>query len=122
VCLTGSPFFLSSLNRPTTSASPTESERDESNNDAALIQRLRKSGKLEKIQHDFTAKLVQCGWRDDLKDVAKDAVRDNGGITQVTLDQISAVVVPHGYDTVPPILREKVMQQVRQAIREEKQT
>jgi hypothetical protein len=38
------------------------------------------------------------------------------------LDQISAVVVPHGYDTVPPILREKVMQQVRQAIREEKQT
>jgi enhancer of yellow 2 transcription factor len=111
-----------SLNRPTTSASHTESERDESKNDAALIQRLRKSGKLEKIQHDFTAKLVQCGWRDDLKDVAKDAVRDNGGITQVTLDQISAVVVPHGYDTVPPILREKVMQQVRQAIREEKQT
>ena len=74
---------------------------------------------MRRIQRDFTAKLVECGWRDDLKDVAKDAVRDSGGITQVTLDQISAAVVQHGYDTVPLSIRDQVMQQIRQAIREE---
>jgi enhancer of yellow 2 transcription factor len=72
-----------------------------------------------RIQQDFTAKLVQCGWRDELKDVAKYSVRDCGGITEVTLDELVAQVVPHGEATVPQTIKEEMMEQIRQAVRQE---
>ena len=54
-----------------------------------------------------------------MKDVAKDAVQDSGGIAKVTLDQIVAEVVLHGRASVPPALKEEMLEQLRQAIRKE---
>lgn len=54
-----------------------------------------------------------------MKDVAKDTVRESGGILEVTLDQIVAQVLPHGRETVPLALEEEIMQQIRQAVRQE---
>lgn len=55
-----------------------------------------------------------------MKDVAKAAVQDCGGLTQVTFDQIAARVISHGRDAVPPALKEEMMEQLRQAIRQRK--
>lgn len=82
---------------------------------------LRHSSLSLRIQNEFTAKLIACGWRDDMKDLAKDAVRDSGGVTQVTVDQIVAATVPHGRATVPPELEEEMKEQLRRAIRQEQQ-
>lgn len=56
-----------------------------------------------------------------MKDVATDVVRDSGGVTQVTVDQMVAATVPHGRATVPQALEEEVKEQLRRAIRQEQQ-
>ena len=55
-----------------------------------------------------------------MKDAVKDAVRDNGGLTKVMLDQIVAQVVPQGRDSVPLALEDEMKERIRQAIRQER--
>lgn len=75
---------------------------------------------LDRLRQRFIANLVECGWRDDMKDVAKDVIQEHGGLSQFTLDRIVGELLPHGRSTVPPALREEMMEQLRHVVREQR--
>jgi hypothetical protein len=55
-----------------------------------------------------------------MKDVAKDVIQEHGGLTRFTLDQLIEELVPRGRSTVPLALKEKMMEQLRKVVREQK--
>ena len=38
-----------------------------------------------RLKQHLTAKLVDCGWFDEMKEVAQEVVRDRGGVTNITV-------------------------------------
>ena len=75
---------------------------------------------LDRLRQRFMANLVECGWRDDMKDVAINVIQEHGGLSQFTLDRLIEDLLPHGRSTVPPALREEIMEQLRQIVREQR--
>jgi hypothetical protein len=75
---------------------------------------------LFRLRHHFTAQLVESGWRDNMKDMAKDVIQQHGGLTRFTLNQLIEELVPRGRSTVPPALKEEMMEKLRQVVREQK--
>jgi hypothetical protein len=55
-----------------------------------------------------------------MKDAAKDVIQENGGLSQFTLDELIWELLPYGRSTVPPALREEMMEQLRQVVREQR--
>ena len=45
-------------------------------------------------------RLIQCGWRDDLKEYCKDVIRKKG-LEKVTIEDLVAEITPKGRATVP---------------------
>jgi hypothetical protein len=55
-----------------------------------------------------------------MKDMARDVIHQHGGLTRFTLDQLTEELVPRGRSTVPPALKEEMMEQLRKVVREQK--
>lgn len=71
-----------------------------------------------RLRKRLAAKLVQSGWRDDMQGVATDVVRDRGGVTQITLDELSAELVSQGRDSVPQNIKDEIMTELRDLMRQ----
>ena len=59
-----------------------------------------------------------------MKDVAINVIQEHGGehglSSQFTLDHLIEALLPHGRATVSPALREEIMGQLRQLVREQR--
>eukprot|EP00957_Ditylum_brightwellii_P077353 5877961-Ditylum_brightwellii.AAC.1 len=66
-----------------------------------LMRRLEETGEKEHLKQVLRAKLIECGWRDEMKDRAKESIRSRGGITKVTVDELVADLLPRGRASVP---------------------
>lgn len=60
-------------------------------------------------------------WRDHLIEQAKDTVRKNGGVIQVTVDQLVADLVPVGIATVPAHVQYDMMEHIRKSLHEQQE-
>ena len=58
-------------------------------------------------------KLVECGWRDQLKQNCKEIVRKRG-LENVTVDELVAEITPQGRQTVPDAVKKELLQRIRQ--------
>lgn len=46
----------------------------------------------ERLKRAVVIKLIECGWRDQMKDVARDAIRKRG-IAEITVDELSGLLL-----------------------------
>mmetsp|Transcript_8745 Transcript_8745/g.12468 ORF Transcript_8745/g.12468 Transcript_8745/m.12468 type:complete len:118 (-) Transcript_8745:603-956(-) len=88
------------------------SERiDEERNE--FVKHLQETGEMDQLKQHLTAKLVDCGWFDEMKEVAQEVVRDRGGVTNITVDELVAELVSRGKQSVPSQVKSDMSTQLR---------
>ncbi len=78
------------------------------------------TAKLTKIQNLLHCELIECGWRDAMKDQCKELIRQKG-LEAITLDGLVRELIPIGRATVPEGVRRKVLEDVKVMVREERE-
>uniref|UniRef100_A0A3B1IJ78 Transcription and mRNA export factor ENY2 n=1 Tax=Astyanax mexicanus TaxID=7994 RepID=A0A3B1IJ78_ASTMX len=58
------------------------------------------------------AKLIECGWRDQLKAHCKEVIKEKG-IENVTVEDLVAGVTPKGRALVPDSVKKELLQRIR---------
>uniref|UniRef100_A0A7S2I6N7 Transcription and mRNA export factor ENY2 n=1 Tax=Helicotheca tamesis TaxID=374047 RepID=A0A7S2I6N7_9STRA len=79
-----------------------------------LMRRLEETGEKERLKQALRAKLIECGWRDEMKDRAKESIRSRGGLTKVTIDELVADLLPRGRASVPDNVKGDLLNDVRE--------
>uniref|UniRef100_A0A9J8B2J2 Transcription and mRNA export factor ENY2 n=1 Tax=Cyprinus carpio carpio TaxID=630221 RepID=A0A9J8B2J2_CYPCA len=69
----------------------------------------RISGMLKEL---LRAKLIECGWRDQLKALCKEVIKEKG-IENVTVEDLVAGVTPKGRALVPDSVKKELLQRIR---------
>ena len=72
---------------------------------------------MDRIQRRLHAHLTECGWRDAMMDRAKEIIRKKedkkeGGLANVTIDELLAELIPAGRAMVPAEARGEAMERV----------
>ncbi|KAK9403085.1 Transcription and mRNA export factor ENY2 [Crotalus adamanteus] len=58
------------------------------------------------------AKLIECGWKDQLKAHCKDVIKEKG-LEHVTVDDLVAEITPKGRALVPDSVKKELLQRIR---------
>lgn len=83
-----------------------------------LREALERSGEGTKLKTYIQERLIQSGWRDDLKSFALEYIKTKG-LDKITVDDIVAEIAPRGRATVPETLRIDLQQKVRSFARQQ---
>jgi Transcription factor e(y)2 len=60
--------------------------------------------------------MLQESWRDDVKEETREAIkRSGGGLSEITLDELSESLIKTGTAAVPDSVREDLLGKIRQA-------
>jgi enhancer of yellow 2 transcription factor len=57
--------------------------------------KLVETGEKDRLKEMLRERLIQCGWRDDLKEYCKDVIRRKG-LEKVTIEELVAEITPKG--------------------------
>jgi enhancer of yellow 2 transcription factor len=57
-------------------------------------------------------KLVECGWRDQLKKECKEVIRSKG-LEKITVEDLVAEITPKGRAAVPDAVKAELLQRIR---------
>ncbi|KAH7491303.1 hypothetical protein PRIC1_014192 [Phytophthora ramorum] len=87
---------------------------------ARISERLVQSGEKERLKELLRLKLVECGWRDEMKLHCKEVIR-NKGIDQVTVEDLVEEITPKGRATVPEDVKNDLLEKIKAFIEEEAQ-
>lgn len=80
-----------------------------------INQRLTESGEKERLQEMLRVRLVECGWRDELKEYARDIVKEKG-VDNVTVDDLVAELTPQARSSVPDEVKKELLDYIRTAL------
>ena len=105
------PFTLTTIvvssSRPGTSAE-VRRDRDEEVR-AAINSKLEETGEKEALKGLMRERLVQCGWRDQLKARCKEIIRAKG-LEKVTVEELVEEITPYGRSQVGRFRRRRCVQ------------
>merc|ERR1711894_117126 len=79
---------------------------------ATVNQKLIETGERERLKELLRTRLVECGWRDELKAKCKDIVRQRG-LEHITVDDLVAEITPVGRGLVPDQVKKELLQRIR---------
>ncbi|XP_065749557.1 transcription and mRNA export factor ENY2-like [Phocoena phocoena] len=86
---------------------------------AAINQKLIETGERERLKELLRAKVIECGWKDQLKAHCKEIIKEKGlGLPwwrseHVTVDDLVAEVTPKGRALVPDGVKKELLQRIR---------
>eukprot|EP00271_Cylindrocystis_brebissonii_P013016 TRINITY_DN3255_c0_g2_i1.p2 TRINITY_DN3255_c0_g2~~TRINITY_DN3255_c0_g2_i1.p2 ORF type:complete len:119 (+),score=16.21 TRINITY_DN3255_c0_g2_i1:308-664(+) len=105
----------SSVNRPPTPELDDEvvpdSEVPEPTLQDIVNIRLIQSGEKERLKELLRERLIECGWRDDLKAHARAFTRRQGQ-QNVTIDELIRTITPRGRASVPNEVKAELLQRI----------
>jgi len=70
------------------------------------------SGEKERLKELLRSRLIECGWRDDLKSFCKTVIK-NKGLEKITVNELVQEVIPRGRATVPESIKAELLQQIK---------
>lgn len=62
---------------------------------SSLMTNIHSTGEKDKLKEMLRERLVQCGWRDELKEYCKEVIRKKG-LEKVTVEELVADITPQG--------------------------
>lgn len=86
---------------------------------ANLMRRLGETGEKERIIRSLRSKLIECGWRDEMKELAKESIR-NRDITKITVDELVSEIISRGKNSVPEEIKGGLLDDVRNFVKRDK--
>ncbi|EGZ14821.1 hypothetical protein PHYSODRAFT_354729 [Phytophthora sojae] len=85
---------------------------------ARISEWLVQSGEKERLKQLLRLKLVECGWRDEMKLHCKEVIR-NKGIDQVTVEDLIEEITPKGRASVPEDVKNDLLEKIKAFIEKE---
>ncbi|XP_025115103.1 transcription and mRNA export factor ENY2 [Pomacea canaliculata] len=79
---------------------------------ATINQKLVETGERERLKELLRTRLIECGWRDQLKTHCKEIVQ-NKGLEHITVDDLVAEITPKGRALVPDNVKKELLQRIR---------
>ncbi|EEH55815.1 uncharacterized protein MICPUCDRAFT_44519 [Micromonas pusilla CCMP1545] len=74
--------------------------------------KLVSSGERERLKQLLRERLIECGWRDELKEQCKRIVKARG-FENVTTEDLAREITPVGRATVPDAVKAELLQNIR---------
>ncbi|KAH7278574.1 hypothetical protein KP509_38G047200 [Ceratopteris richardii] len=73
---------------------------------------LIESGEKEKLKELLRERLIECGWKDEMKGYCRALTRKRGR-ADVTLDELIRTITPKGRSSVPDSVKAELLQRIR---------
>ncbi|XP_074581857.1 transcription and mRNA export factor ENY2 [Curcuma longa] len=100
-----------SINRPPTPNPDEEPEKELSIPEIINI-KLIESGEKEKLMELLRERLIECGWRDEMRSLCR-AYAKKKGRNNVTVDDLVHVITPKGRASVPDSVKAELLQRIQ---------
>ncbi|CAB3231043.1 unnamed protein product [Arctia plantaginis] len=81
-------------------------------NNTIAHQRLILSGDRERFKELLRRRLIECGWRDQVRVLCRDAVKENES-SNVTFDGLVSKVTPRARALVPDTVKKELLQKIK---------
>ena len=87
------------------------------NNDIAvkkslIEKKLEESGEKEKLEEYLRQKLIECGWKDQLKKHCIEIIRTKG-LDKINLEDLVEELLPKGRSLVPTQIKEDLLSRIK---------
>ncbi|XP_033754561.1 transcription and mRNA export factor ENY2 isoform X2 [Argopecten irradians] len=79
---------------------------------ATINQKLVETGERERLKELLRTRLIECGWRDQLKAHCKEVVKEKG-LEHITVDDLVQEITPKGRALVPDDVKKELLQRIR---------
>ncbi|KAF6018782.1 ENY2 [Bugula neritina] len=79
---------------------------------SSINQKLVESGESERLKDILRTRLIECGWRDELKAHCKEIVKRKG-LEHVTVEDLVAETTPKGRALVPDDVKKELLGRIR---------
>lgn len=83
-----------------------------------LEQKLRESGEEARLEEFLRSRLIECGWKEQLKNHCKDVIRRKG-LEKVTVEELVEDLTLRGKNTVPTKVKEDLLAKIKNYFEEE---
>jgi len=77
-----------------------------------IEQRLQETGEKDRLKELLRTKLVECGWRDELKAYCKEVIKKKG-LEKLKVSDLVSEITPRGRATVPDAIKAELLQRIR---------
>ncbi|CAN8003393.1 unnamed protein product [Ixodes pacificus] len=77
-----------------------------------MDEKLVSSGERDRLKELLRTRLVECGWRDELRAHCKEVLRERD-VETTTVDDLVAAVTPKGRASVPDSIKRELLHQIR---------
>lgn len=77
-----------------------------------LEEKLRDSGEEARLENYLRQRLIECGWKDDLKKLCKEIIRSKG-LERVTIEDLVEELTVKAKNSVPVQLKEDLLGKIR---------
>ena len=84
---------------------------------ATINQKLVETGEKEKLKDLLRTRLVECGWREDLKAHCKEVIKSKG-LNHITVEELVKEITPRGRATVPDTVKAELLNRIRSFLEE----
>ncbi|XP_075992326.1 enhancer of yellow 2 transcription factor-like [Anticarsia gemmatalis] len=81
-------------------------------NNTIAHQRLILSGDRERFKELLRRRLIECGWRDEVRLLCREVVKENES-NNVTFDSLVAKVTPRARAIVPDPVKKELLQKIK---------
>lgn len=88
---------------------------------AAINQKLLESGERDRLKELLRTRLIECGWKDQMKAHCKEIIKEKG-VENVTVDDLVAEITPKGRASVPDSIKRELLHQIRSFLAEQQST
>lgn len=88
---------------------------------ASINQKLVETGESERLKEILRTRLIECGWRDQLKAHCKEIVKRKG-LEQVTVEDLVAETTPTGRALVPDEVKKELLSRIRTFLAQQSST
>eukprot|EP00324_Dicrateria_rotunda_P010578 CAMPEP_0206173488 /NCGR_PEP_ID=MMETSP1474-20131121/49061_1 /ASSEMBLY_ACC=CAM_ASM_001110 /TAXON_ID=97495 /ORGANISM="Imantonia sp., Strain RCC918" /LENGTH=95 /DNA_ID=CAMNT_0053582379 /DNA_START=60 /DNA_END=347 /DNA_ORIENTATION=- len=83
----------------------------------SIQMKLEQSGEYERLKTELRQKLIDSGWRDELKEYTMELIRSKGD-TQMTVEALTQEITPRGRATVSDDIKAELLQRIRTFVEE----
>ncbi|XP_057251617.1 transcription and mRNA export factor ENY2 isoform X2 [Beta vulgaris subsp. vulgaris] len=99
-----------SVNRPPTPDAGDEQEKELTVQEKINI-KLIESGEKERLMNLLRERLIECGWKDEMKAICRAFIKKKGR-NNVTVDDLVHLITPKGRATVPDSVKAELLQRI----------
>merc|ERR1712072_578595 len=78
----------------------------------SINQKLNSTGEKERLKDLLREKLLESGWRDQLKKHCAEVIRRKG-LDEITLEGLVDEITPHARETVPDVVKMELLRRIR---------